>query len=269
MDSGLLTLLKEERHVLNLVALRLSVTTCYLFRNGERWVLVDTGYAEDWELFKRRLGDANVDMNSISHLVLTHHHDDHVGLIHELVAKNSRIVVTMCEATCELLTAGRNDMSHGGGLINKRIAWLIGLKQLYVWLKTGKRQRKADNLCFTSYIARPTDQVFSSEVSLQSLGIQAEGRIVVTPGHTVDSISILFTDGDCLVGDAAAKMLTFAGTHNCVIFVTDLDQYYKSWKKLLAAGAKRIFPAHGGSFTAKQLLRNLGKNKAKDMVKTA
>ena len=82
----------------------------------------------------------------------------------------------------------------------------------------------------------------------------------------MDSISVLFDDGDCLVGDAAADMLSFAGTRNCVIFVMDLDQYYESWRKLMEAGAKRILPAHGRAFSVERLTRNMGKNKADNMV---
>ena len=251
---------------MNFVVLPLSVTNCYLFRNGEKWVLVDTGYAQDWDLFNRRLAEVGLRVAQISHLILTHHHDDHVGFIHKLVAENATIVVTMCESTRDLLLVGRNDASHGGGLINRRIATLIGLKQFYVALKTGKRRQKKDNLCFEAYAARPTDIVFRGEPQLRDLGIDAAGRILSTPGHTVDSISILFDDGDCLVGDAAANMLSFAGTRNCVIFVMDLDQYYASWRKLLATGSKRILPAHGRPFSVERLSRNLGKNRIEDMV---
>jgi len=250
---------------MDLIKLSLSVTNCYLFRNGKSWVLVDTGYAEDWELFRRKLTSVGLHIAQISHLILTHHHDDHVGFVHDLVAENPAIAVTMCESTCDLLRVGRNDQRHGGGLINRRIAALVGLKQLYVSLRTGKHQRREDNLRFRPYAARATDVVFTGEPRLRDLGIEAEGRIVATPGHTVDSISILFDDGDTVVGDAAANMLRFAGTHNCVIFVMDLHQYYASWRKLVVAGAKRILPGHGPSFPVERLVNNLGKNRPENM----
>ena len=53
-----------------------------------------------------------------------------------------------------------------------------------------------------------------------------------------------------MVGDAAANFLQFAGTKHCIIYLEDLDQYYQSWVRILEAGAKRIFPAHGEPFAA-------------------
>lgn len=36
---------------MNLIPLKLSVTTCYLVKTDEKFLLIDTGYEEDWELF--------------------------------------------------------------------------------------------------------------------------------------------------------------------------------------------------------------------------
>jgi glyoxylase-like metal-dependent hydrolase (beta-lactamase superfamily II) len=251
---------------MELIALKLSVTNDYLFRNGDSWVLVDTGYAEDRELFERRLADAGVALSDISHLILTHHHDDHAGLVNWLVERNPQIAVVMSDLTKELLLVGHNDLSHGGGLINRKIARLIGLKRFGVFFKTGKLPKKEANLSFEPYAARENDILLSCEVRLRDIGIEADGTIFATPGHTVDSVSILFDDGDCLVGDAAAAMLSFAGTHHCVIFVMDLAQYYESWRLILSRGARRILPAHGKAFVAGLLERDMGKNRQEGVV---
>ncbi|MCB2343265.1 MBL fold metallo-hydrolase [Clostridium estertheticum] len=76
----------------------------------------------------------------------------------------------------------------------------------------------------------------------------------------------MFDDGDCIVGDAAANMLQFAGTKYCVIFICNIDEYYKSWKKIIAEDALQIFPAHGKPFSVDKLKENLGKNKIKNIV---
>jgi len=248
------------------VTLRLSVTNDYLFRNGGAWVLVDTGYAEDRELFERRLAAAGVAPTDISHLILTHHHDDHAGLVNWLVARNPGVAVVLSESARELLLVGRNDLSHGGGLLNRKIARLIGLKRFGVFFKTGKLPKKEANLSFESYAVRPNDIALARETRLRKIGIEAEGSIIATPGHTVDSVSILFDDGDCLAGDAAADMLGFLGTRHCVIFVMDLDQYYDSWRLLLDRGAKRILPAHGKPFPSDRLRRDMGRHRREDIV---
>lgn len=251
---------------MDIIALKLSFTNDYLFRNGDSWVLVDTGYAEDRALLERRLAEAGVAISDISHLILTHHHDDHAGLLNWLVARNPQIAVVMSTLSRELLLVGHNDLSHGGGLINRKIARLIGLKRLVVFLKTGTLPRKEANLGFEPYAARESDILLSCEVRLRDIGVEAEGSILATPGHTVDSVSVLFDDGDCLAGDAAAAMLPFAGTRHCVVFVMDLGQYYESWRLLLSRGARRILPAHGKAFPARLLERDMGKNRMEEMV---
>lgn len=88
---------------MDIIALKLSFTNDYLFRNGDSWVLVDTGYAEDRALLERRLAEAGVAISDISHLILTHHHDDHAGLLNWLVARNPQIAVVMSTLSRELL----------------------------------------------------------------------------------------------------------------------------------------------------------------------
>lgn len=251
---------------MNLIPLKLSVTTCYLIPAGGGYILVDTGYEEDWALFQTRLKEAGVTLSQVSHVLLTHHHDDHCGLLHHILRENGSIKIVMSEKCSELIQKGENDLTHGGGLLNKRVAFLIRHKQAYVSLILRKKVDKAKNLKFQPYKAREQDIVFRGEPALRDIGIPLEGRILETPGHTVDSVSILFPDGDCLVGDAAAHMLPFAGTKYCVIFVCDMDEYYKSWEKLMSAGARRIFPAHGQPFPADKLAANMRKNKAENIV---
>lgn len=263
-----LTELKYKKGLvkLNIIPLKLSVTTCYLVKAGGKYVLVDTGYEEDRDLFKTRLKEANVDLSQISHIVLTHHHDDHCGLLHYILNENGAIKVVMSDLCKDLIQKGENDLTHGGGLLNKRVAFLIRHKQFYVSMILHKKIDKSKNLKFRPYFFRENDIILKGETGLREIGIPIDGRILETPGHTVDSISILFSDGNCLVGDAAAHMLPFAGTKYCVVFICNMYEYYKSWEKLIDAGAKRIFPAHGRPYSIDKLVKNMGKNKAENLV---
>ena len=251
---------------MDIIPIKLSVTNCFLIKAGEQYVLIDTGYEEDWELFQTGLKKAGVEFSMISHIILTHHHDDHCGLLHNILRENSSIRVVMSQLCKDLISKGENDQTHGGGLLNKRVAWLIRRKQFYLSVILRKKIDKSKNLKFTPYIVRDCDILVDRDTRLNDICIPLDGKIILTPGHTVDSVSILFDDGDCLVGDAAASMLQFAGTKNCVIFICDMDEYYKSWRKIVAAGAKTIYPAHGKSFAVKRLKANLGKNKGKNLV---
>lgn len=251
---------------MEIIQLKLSVTNCFLIKTDNKYILIDTGYEYDWDLFCKRLKSVNVKISDISHIILTHHHDDHCGLLHNILRKNPSIRVVMSKLCKELIIIGENDQTHGGGLLNKRVHFLIYFKQLYVSMILKKQIDKKTNLKFPPYQFRNQDIIVTDNTTLREIGIPLEGKIIETPGHTVDSISILFDDGDCIVGDAAANMLQFAGTKYCVIFICNIDTYYNSWQKIISENAKTIFPAHGKSFSVEKLKENIGKNTKENMV---
>ncbi len=250
---------------MDIITLKLSVTNCFLIKTKHKYILIDTGYEEDWDLFCNRLKDANVNLSDISHIILTHHHDDHSGLLNKILDENKNIKIVMSYLAKDLLMKGVNDKSHGGGLINKRIKFLMLLKKIYIGLILRKVIDK-ENLTFPPYKLREDDILIKGETKLKDIGIGLDGKIIETPGHSIDSISVLFDDGDCIVGDAAANFLQFAGTKYCVVYICDLNEYYRSWEKIILENALRIFPAHGKQFGVKKLKDNLWKNKSKNMV---
>jgi glyoxylase-like metal-dependent hydrolase (beta-lactamase superfamily II) len=251
---------------MNMIPLKLSVTNCFLVKAGDHYVLVDTGYEDDWDVFRTRLNEAGVELDQISHIVLTHHHDDHCGLVHHILRENDSVRVVMSQLCTELILTGENDRTHGGGFLNRRIALLLQLRRLYISLLLKKVIAKGKLFTFPPYQLRDCDIVVTGDTGLREIGIPLDGTIIETPGHTVDSVSILFDDGDCLIGDAASNFLRFAGTKYCVILITDIGAYYRSWEKVIAAGGRRIFPAHGAPFTVDKLKTNLWKNTAENIV---
>ena len=253
---------------MKIIPLKLSVTNCFLVKTGDQYVLIDTGYEYDWELFCKRLVAVEVSFSSISHMILTHHHDDHSGLLNCIIKENGNIRVVMSHLAKDLLTKGENDLTHGYGFVNKRIKmlWSLSLKRFKIMLALKKFIDKKSNLKFPPYWIRESDILITRETKLKEIGINLNGKIIETPGHTIDSISVLLDDGDCFVGDAAANLLRFFGTKYCVIGICDMNEYYLSWQKIIARNAQRIFPAHGESFTVEKLCENIGKNKKKNMV---
>lgn len=241
--------------------LKLSFNNCYLVGSGDKYILVDTGYESSWELFGRQLSEAGVSLSDISHLMLTHHHDDHCGLLNRLVQANPGIRIVMSDRAKVLLATGANDRAHRTCYVSKPVRLIFGTVRHF--------SKQWQTHAFPSYLGRESDIVIQGETSLDDVGIRLSGRILETPGHTVDSISLLLEDGTCFVGDAAANMPQFMGTKYCVILLEDLEEYYRSWRKLIAAGAQRIFPAHGEPFAACRLTENLGKITSRDLIPVA
>ncbi len=247
---------------MNITALKLGVTNSYLIQTGQKYVLVDTGYEENWERLRKHLKEANVSLSDISHVVLTHHHDDHCGLLNNIVQANEDIRIVMSYRARAFLAKGENDRSHGGAYVNRRVHLILSLLRR---LNKSIDQRWASHP-FPPYSSRERDILIQGDTDLATIGVALNGRIIETPGHTTDSISILLEDGTCFVGDAATNLPQVAGTHYCVLQIEDIDEYYQSWRKLISAGARRIFPAHGKPFAASRLEQNIGKIKSGNIV---
>jgi ribonuclease/clavin/mitogillin len=81
---------------------------------------------------------------------------------------------------------------------------------------------------------------------LASIGVR--GALLETPGHSDDSISLVLDNGAAFTGD-----LTWpdrVGSENS-------DAIIMSWRTLIAAGARTIYPGHGGPTQIEWLARLL------------
>jgi glyoxylase-like metal-dependent hydrolase (beta-lactamase superfamily II) len=98
------------------------------------------------------------------------------------------------------------------------------------------------------------DLIISSDDSNTLRRIGVAGDILHTPGHTLDSISVILDDGKTFVGDAAMNFLNFCQIRYRPIYAQDIDMVYKSWKKLIDYGAKYVYPAHGKPFPVEEMV---------------
>jgi len=250
-----------------IIPFKLSLTNCFLVKAGDHYVLIDTGYVDEWDLFRRRLNEKRVELSQISHIILTHHHDDHCGLLNNILQKNDSIPVVMSHRCKDLLSEGKNDLTNVC-LLNQRIAFLMRGGRLYLSLLLKKVVAKEEMDTFPPYQLRSHDILVTGDTGLREIGIPLDGKIIEMPGHTIDSVSILLDDGDCLIGDAAANVnfLQFLGAKYCADLITDMDAFYESWEKVMRLGARWIYPAHGSPFVVDKLKANLGKNETKNLV---
>jgi glyoxylase-like metal-dependent hydrolase (beta-lactamase superfamily II) len=88
---------------------------------------------------------------------------------------------------------------------------------------------------------------------LKSMGIN--GKIVYTPGHPRDSMSVILSDGSAFVGDVAMNFLRLTGIGHRPIYVEDINTVYESRQRLIEQGGKFIYPSHGKPFSAWELSR--------------
>jgi len=221
--------------------LNLGITKCYLLECSGGYLLIDTAYPKGYERFVKEIDKLGIEFYKIHYLLLTHHHDDHAGFATRLVEQTGCKVIVHQNA---ILPLSRGESEDTMEPVNHRIRAVFSL------FKIIHGEFRYPPLAITD-----KDLVVSGDHFdlLKSLGI--EGKILHTPGHSRDSISVVLSDGNTFVGDAAMNFLNFCGIKYRPIFVEDIDLVFESWQKLAEHGAEQIYPAHGSSFSAQKLTR--------------
>lgn len=239
------------------IILPLSVSSIFLLPCQGGYLQIDTGYEHDYPIYRRNLARAGIALENIHYLALTHHHDDHAGFLNKLT-RDAEVTIIAHQQAEALLKSGKNDKTRGGGYVNGFIKLVASLKMRFDPRWT---------LTFPPFSLRESDILLTGEDNqvLRRLGVV--GQILYTPGHTIDHLSIVLDTGEAFCGDAAANFLLWAGTHYCTVFMTDMDEAYHSWQKMLGAGARVIYPAHGRPFSAGKLRQNMGHIQTKALAR--
>ncbi|MBR3227710.1 MAG: MBL fold metallo-hydrolase [Erysipelotrichaceae bacterium] len=208
------------------------ISNFYAITENGKTMLVDAGCYLNRPGWTLKAAMSGIDLSNVSLIVLTHGHFDHAGGIHH--AKELTGAPIMAHPGCE------------------------------TFLKTGKFTpyvvRNALGQAFYDNIAGPApvdapepvdiDIPVCEETDLHPYGFSA--RVIMTPGHTLDAISVVFDSGEAFVGDT---ILDPFGEGICTFAVLSLDNeaLKESGKKLLDAGVKEAYSGHGGPFNREQI----------------
>jgi len=231
---------------------KVSYTNCFLLKCKKGYLLVDASFPSTYELFLKKLAKINVDVSDIHYLLLTHSHDDHAGFAAELIKDTKAKIITHKKAVTYLEKGEgghpflKKGLAEKGGFLNscaKFLIWFSSKLSTRTWAYTPVKLTEND------YIVDDDDFKL-----LKRIGI--DGKILYTPGHSEDSISVLLSDGSAIVGDLAMNPFYFKICHNKYrpIWLQDIKEVHKSWGKLVDYGAKMIYPAHGKPFSVKKLI---------------
>ena len=204
--------------------------------DGGSYVLIDTGYAENYPAFRKRLEKRGISPKEIKYIFLTHAHDDHAGFLNEVLAITDARVILHPKAV-DGLSKGQNSFKGG---CSSRLAWLF-CQSLALF---GKGEHK-----YPPLKEEYTDRLITLDSpAFKALSLPFE--VIETPGHTADHISML-KDGILFCGDAA--MNNFPSIKRTIIWIEDLEQYKQSWEKMMELNPKMLYPAHGKPFPTADL----------------
>ena len=218
------------------------IMNTWLYGTGDSWVMIDTGYETSYLSVIKKLRKLRIQPEHIRHLFLTHAHDDHAGFLEEWMTRHPQTQVIAHENAISGLGRGQNKFTGG---CSSRMAYLFC--QLMALLGKGEHR-------YPKLSQEHLDQILTlNENNLTHLERVLQGKILFTPGHTDDSVSLL-VNGNLFCGDAA--MNGIPSVHKITIWVEDQCEFSQSWEKMLSSGAEKIYPAHGKPFLPEELMRN-------------
>ncbi len=217
--------------------IRLGFDCCYLIQDRGT-VLIDGGFPGRAGDFRSALDRLGVRPEDICLMVMTHGHFDHVGCAREIR-----------DLTGASIAMHQPD---AGWLEN---AVYPPIRGVTAW---GRVTAKPLNwpLAATRFEPTKVDLVLPDEDwPLHPYGIH--GRVLWTPGHTAGSVSVLLETGEAFVGDLAMNRFPLRLAPGLPIFAEDMNQVVASWRKLIDAGARVVYPAHGKPFSSEIICRLL------------
>jgi glyoxylase-like metal-dependent hydrolase (beta-lactamase superfamily II) len=220
----------------------------YMIKLEKGYLLIDTGYPEQFNRFCRKLKESNIEFRNIVYVLLTHAHDDHAGFLNEILDKSDAKVILHSQAVLRL-KKGQNCLD---GVCTSYLA-LICARFIKIFGKEEHRFPPVD---------RAERYIILDEKNQPSIERELSGKIINLPGHSIDSIGLLLEDGSLFCGDAA--MNGFPSKNRIVIWLEDMIEYIKSWEIMINCNPSLIFPAHGKPFIKEDLKKNKNKiNKIK------
>ena len=148
---------------------RYCATNSYVVRTPQASLLIDTGFPSTLHRFNASLKQSGLSSNALTHMMATHYHPDHIGLMPTLLSYGVTLV-TFGEQARHLHDSDAifaRDPKERFNPIDDRKALSIPL---------------ADSRAF-----------------LASLGI--DGEVVSLPSHSADSVGMVLDTGEAFVGD--------------------------------------------------------------------
>ena len=220
------------------------IMNTYVYHTPKGYVMIDTGYEHSLASVKKKMRKVGISLEQIKYVFLTHAHDDHAGFLNELLQENQELKVIMSDKAMPILKKGQNSFNGGCSTL---FAWIF-CKFMALFGKADHRFPCIEDK-FDGRFIEITDK---NKVKLEEL---LQGKILFTPGHTIDSIS-LKKDNMIFCGDAA--MNGFPSMKRLIIWIEDKVQFEQSWGVLLDEDAKLIYPAHGKAFHKEDLRKYKG-----------
>lgn len=209
------------------------MATCFLIHQNRNLFLIDTGFLGFGKRILKKIFKIGKQPRDLKLIVVSHAHIDHFGGLHELDTYTNALVGCH-KLEYEAVSSGSKNISPPVTRSGRILTSLANFSLPFM-----KTQGVTPQLHL------------GDETSLEEFGLN--GKVIHTPGHTGGSVSIVLEDGSAFTGDLIMGKTPVNKKPSLGAFAENLSDLRNSWIKILRAGAKIIYPAHGKPFTAPEL----------------
>lgn len=207
----------------------LGHANAFLIR-GKRPVLVDTGLSGSAPKILAVIKEEGYNPWDLALIIITHVHHDHFGSAAAVAgATGAPVLVHAAEAGS--LSRGETLPAVPASLIGRLMHLIIG------------KPVPKPELAVTPVIR------VDAPYRLDAFGI--DGEIVLTPGHTPGSLSVILGTGEALIGDLVMGIP--AHRARLPVFAMDIDAVKKSIRIVTEKQPSIVYTGHGGPFTGADL----------------
>jgi len=234
---------------------KLGLNNLYLFKNNnDDYLLLDTGLASKEDLILNKINKVIGDYNKIKVIVITHSHSDHIGnlkLLLDKIKREDKIVIIHGSAKDIMLT-GEKIIPNGFYKFSKYISKKLKVKFSGNFQKGFENLSEEDlkNVIFLDF--KDYEEFSLDKYAFENL------KLIYTPGHSKDSISLVYNDDYLFCGDMIQNL--FFKYPLIPLFGDDIKELVNSWKKAIEKGYSRFYPATSKSYILREdLIKKLEK----------
>ncbi len=191
---------------------------CFLIKDGDDAVLVDTGTLR----YREKVDNACAKVN-LSLIVLTHGHIDHVQNA-QYLSKKYHVPIGIHKLDYQCIKNNVQEPLKAHTIIGKILLW--------VTIKSAEREKVE---------LFPCDVSLKEGMDLSEYGIDA--TVIRLPGHTKGSIGLKIGHNDFIVGDALMNI----GKPTITKLYSDYDKVKQSAQIISQSGNRKIHFGHGKS----------------------
>ncbi len=196
-------------------------SNAFVVESSDQLYVVDSGRQNDVETVLQSIVDLQAETKKNAHwLILTHTHYDHSGGA-AMLKKELGLKVVVGKAEVRFLKNGFTPLPEGTNLFTD-------------WVSDLGRQMSGKGFDYPP--------VRANKALSHEWAVDPAIRVILTPGHTQGSMSVIVNDEVAIVGDTLSGL---DPSHVLPPYADDINELLKSWGLLLATPCHSFLPGHG------------------------